>query len=125
MVAPHPATGEPPNGPQRSPAPAVLALIRRPYVAEVLAALDDRPQTLAGLRHATAAPRRHLVAALRALAAHQALTRTPPGGGTWDGQADRRIRYRLTPAGHTLIDALFHIEVWQAVYRPDDGARPL
>jgi DNA-binding HxlR family transcriptional regulator len=118
----HPRAGEPPvEGEQRPPAP-VLELIRRPYVAEVLAALDERPHTLAGLRAATGAPRRHAVAALRALAAHQAITRTPAGtwdAGTWDAADDRRVRYRLTPAGHALIDRLFRLEVWRAVYEPD------
>ncbi|TMM29769.1 MAG: hypothetical protein E6F99_29525 [Actinobacteria bacterium] len=101
----------------------MLALIRRPYLAEVLAALDKRPRTLAGLRAATGAPHRYAVAALRALAAHRAVTRTP-ATGTWDATGDRRIRYRLTPAGHALIDDLFHIEVWQAAYQSDQPATP-
>jgi DNA-binding HxlR family transcriptional regulator len=113
MVAPHPAAG---------PGPAELALLRRPYVAEILAALDERPLALAGLRTATGAPRRYAVAALRALAAHRAVTRAPAPGGTWDEATDHRIRYRLTPAGHALIDSLFHLDVWRAVYRPDPPA---
>jgi DNA-binding HxlR family transcriptional regulator len=103
---------------RQPPAPAVLALIRRPYVAETLAALDERPRTLAGLRSATGAPRRHAVAALRALAAHDAVTRSP-ATGTWDALADGRGSYRLTPAGHALIDQLFRIEVWRAAYSAD------
>jgi DNA-binding HxlR family transcriptional regulator len=134
VVAEHPGTGEPSPNRNRRPTPAVLALIRRPYVAEILAALDERPRTLAGLRRATGAPRRYAVAALRALAAHQAVSRTP-ATGTWDATAahlaaaatrqrspaERRIRYRLTPAGYALIDDLFHIEVWRAAYQPDPG----
>jgi DNA-binding HxlR family transcriptional regulator len=125
MGAQHPEVGEPPRKPGQSPTAAVLALIRRPYVAEVLAALDEQPQTLAQLRHTTGAPRRQLVAALRALATHRAVTRTPPAGGTWDTATDRRIGYRLSPAGHSLIDALFHIEVWQAAYRSGHGDGPV
>ena len=123
MAAPPPGPGEQSTRPDQRPSPAVLALIRRPYVAEVLAALDERPRTLAGLRTATGASRRYAVAALRALAAHRAVTRTP-AAGTWDATGDRRIRYRLTPAGHVLIDELFHVEVWQAAYRTDQPAAP-
>jgi DNA-binding HxlR family transcriptional regulator len=118
VAAEHPRAGEPPVEGGQRPAPPVLALIRRPYVAEILAALDERPHTLAGLRAATGAPRRHAVTALRALAAHRAITRTP-AAGTWDAADDRRVRYRLTPAGHALIDRLFELEVWRAVYEPD------
>ena len=123
VAATNPGPGEPPTKPDQYPSAAVLALIRRPYVAEVLAALDERPRTLAGLRAATGAPHRYAVAALRALAAHRAVTGTP-ATRTWDAVGDRRIRYRLTPAGHALIDDLFHIEVWQAAYQTDQPATP-
>jgi DNA-binding HxlR family transcriptional regulator len=121
VAAPRPDPDQPSTEPDQRPSAAVLALIRRPYVAEVLAALDEQPRTLAGLRAATGAPRRYAVAALRALAAHHAVTRRPVGG-SWDAAADRRIRYRLTPAGHLLIDDLFHVEVWQAGYQTDQPA---
>jgi DNA-binding HxlR family transcriptional regulator len=118
MAVQYPHAGEPPVEGGQRPAAPVLALIRRPYVAEILAALDERPHSLAGLRAATGASRRHAVAALRALAAHRAITRIP-AAGTWDAVDDRRVRYRLTPAGHALIDRLFHLDVWRAAYEPD------
>ncbi len=95
--------------------PAVLDLIRRPYVAELLAALDARPYTLAELRHGTGGGRRLLVDGLRALAAHQALTRTPDAG-SWDEAADPDVTYRLTAEGHALIEDLFTLDVWRAAY---------
>jgi DNA-binding HxlR family transcriptional regulator len=100
----------------------VLALIGRPWVAEVLAALDQRPDTLHGLRRTTRAPRGQLVIALHALAAHHAVTRTA-GTGSWDTTRRAEHRYLLTPAGHALIDQLFHLPMWQALYddSPGDG----
>jgi DNA-binding HxlR family transcriptional regulator len=100
----------------------VLALIGRPWVAEVLAALDQRPDTLHGLSRATGAPRGPLVAALRALAAHRAVIRTG-GAGSWDTTRRGDCRYRLSLAGRALIDELFHLPIWQALYHdsPDDG----
>jgi DNA-binding HxlR family transcriptional regulator len=100
----------------------VLALIGRPWVAEVLAALDQRPDTLYGLRRTTGAPRGQLVAAVRALAAHHAVTRTS-GAGSWDATRGAEHRYMLTPAGRALIDQLFHLPIWQALYQdsPGDG----
>jgi DNA-binding HxlR family transcriptional regulator len=95
--------------------PAVLDLIRRPYVAELLAALDARPHTLAELGRSTGGPRRLLVDGLRALAAHHAVTRTPHTG-SWDRATDRDARYRLTPAGHALIENLFSLDAWHAAY---------
>ena len=101
---------------------ALLDLIRRPYVAEVLAALDDKPSTLTELSRAAGTSRRAVAAALRALAAHHAVSRTPVTG-TWD-RAGRHGRYRLTPAGHALIRRLFDLDVWTTVYRPDDWTDP-
>jgi hypothetical protein len=61
---------------------AVLDLIRRPYLAEILAALDQQPHTLATLRHTTHASRRQAVATLRALCGgiegHGGLVGSPP-----------------------------------------------
>lgn len=116
-------TNPPADTPAGAPPPAthdagLVDLIRRPYVAEVLAALDDRPHTLAGLRHATGAPRRAAVAALRALAGHHAVTRLP-ATGSWDTTADTPVRYQLTDAGHRLIERLFDLNVWAALYRND------
>jgi hypothetical protein len=101
----------------RRPDPAVLDLIRRPYIAELLDALDQRPQTLTELVHRTHAPRRHAVAGLRALAAHRAITRTPQAG-TWDATDDSHAIYQLTAAGHALIEYLFRLEVWLALFHP-------
>jgi DNA-binding HxlR family transcriptional regulator len=84
-------------------------------VAELLAALDERPHTLAGLRRATGASRASAVAALYALAAHHAIARDPDTD-SWDSIEPERTRYRLTPAGRALIDELFHLDVWQAAY---------
>jgi DNA-binding HxlR family transcriptional regulator len=95
---------------------ALLPLIRRPYVAEVLAALDEHPRTMADLRGATGGPRGLLATALYALAAHGAVAREP-AGGSWDTIDRARTRYRLTPGGRTLIDLLFRLDVWQAAYR--------
>ena len=103
--------------------PGVLALIGRPWVAEVLAALDQRPDTLHGLRRATGAPRGQLVAALRALAAHRAVIRTG-GIGSWDATRGGDCRYRLSLAGRALIDELFHLPIWQALYHDSPGDGP-
>jgi DNA-binding HxlR family transcriptional regulator len=101
------------------PGRAILHLIRRPYLAELLAALDGQPpRTLAALVHATRAPRRYAVAGLRALAAHGAVARTPQSG-TWDGADGDGVRYALTPAGYALIGYLFDLAVWRAAYRED------
>ena len=100
--------------------PGVLALIGRPWVAEVLAALDQGPDTLHGLRRTTGAPRGQLVAALRALAAHHAVIRTS-GTGSWDTTRRGDHQYRLSLAGRALIDDLFHLPIWQALYHPGDG----
>jgi DNA-binding HxlR family transcriptional regulator len=113
MTAPDPDHGPPAHATWVDP--AVLELIRRPYLAELLAALDTRPHTLAELRHTTSAPRRTLVDGLRALAAHQAVTSTPHTG-TWDGNADPDATYRLTPTGHTLVEHLYDLAVWRAAY---------
>jgi DNA-binding HxlR family transcriptional regulator len=93
---------------------ALLRLIRRPYVAEVLAALDEHPHTVAGLRRATGAPRGPALAALYALAAHGAVAREPQGG-SWD-TIEPRTRYRLTADGRTLVGELFRLDVWRAAY---------
>jgi DNA-binding HxlR family transcriptional regulator len=97
--------------------PAVLALIRRPYMAELLASLDAPPQTLTELRRRTGARRRYLVDGLRALAAHHAITRTSRAG-SWDEHADPLAVYQLTPTGHALVEDLFNLEVWLAAYDP-------
>jgi DNA-binding HxlR family transcriptional regulator len=101
----------------------VLALIGRPWVAEVLAALDQRPDTLRGLRQATGAPRGQLIAALRVLAAHHAVTRTTDTG-SWDASPGGGHQYRLSPAGHALIDELFHLPIWQALYHDSPSGGP-
>jgi hypothetical protein len=93
---------------------AILELIRHPYLAETLAALDGQPHTLASLRH-TGVPRRAAIAALRALAAHRAITREP-ATGTWDTSGDNVVRYQLTPAGHALVGQLWNLDVWRALY---------
>ncbi len=103
--------------------PGVLALIGRPWVAEVLAALDPRPDTLHGLRRATGAPPGQLVAALRALATHRAIVRTG-GTGTWDAARGGDCRYRLSPAGRALIDELFQLPIWHALYHDSSGDGP-
>jgi DNA-binding HxlR family transcriptional regulator len=113
MTAPDPDQGPRLHAPLVHP--AVLDLIRRPYVAELLAALDARPHTLAELRHSTGGPRRLLVDGLRALAAHYAITRTPDAG-SWDRPAEPDATYRLTPVGHALIEDLFTLDVWRAAY---------
>jgi DNA-binding HxlR family transcriptional regulator len=120
VVTASPGEDEPVHAADRGPDPGVLALIGRPWVAEVLAALDGRPDTLHGLRRATGAPRGQLVAALRALAAHQAITRTA-GAGTWDTTRRGDHRYRLSLAGRALIDELFHLPIWQALYQGSPG----
>lgn len=103
--------------------PAILDLIRRPYLAEILTALDERPHTLASLRHETGATRQAAVAALRALAAHHALTRQP-ASGSWDTSGDKHISYRLNPAGHSLVQRLLHLDVWQALFNTDTHTTP-
>src|SRR5262249_61850329 len=101
--------GRPPDDRQAagdsSPDPAILDLIRRPYMAELLDALGQGPQTLTELLHGSHAPRHHAVAGLRALAAHQAITRTPQPA-TCDATADTQATYQLTPTGHTPIEDL-------------------
>jgi len=109
----------------------LLDLIRRPYFAEILAALDEQPHTLAGLRRVTGAPRRQAIAVLRALAGYQAITREAattatespvagkPTNGSWDTTGDRLVGYRLTGAGHSLVQRLFDLRVWAALYRSD------
>jgi DNA-binding HxlR family transcriptional regulator len=108
-----------PSGGQRTrpeqPGQAVLALIRQPYVAEILATLDERPHDLDGLLRATGAPRRRTVAALHALAAHQAITREPERG-TWDGIDQERARYCLTATGSALIGHLLSVDSRWAAY---------
>jgi DNA-binding HxlR family transcriptional regulator len=97
--------------------PTILDLIRRPYLAEILTALDERPHTLTTLRHHTGAPRQKAIAALRALAAHHAITRhPPPATGSWDASGDRHTTYRLSPTGHALAERLLHLDVWQALF---------
>jgi DNA-binding HxlR family transcriptional regulator len=123
VVTASPGAGEPARSADPGLDLAVLALIGRPWVAEVLAALDQRPDTLHGLRRATGAPRGQLVAALRALAAHHAMTRTT-GAGTWDATSGGDHRYQLSPGGRALIDQLFHLPVWQALYHDGPGDGP-
>jgi len=104
---------------ERSPAwvdPAILDLIGRPYLAEILTAVDDGPHTIADLRHHTGAPRKATVAALRALAVHQAITRHPVTG-TWDADADKHVRYQLSTAGRALIQHLWNLILWAALYQ--------
>ena len=102
---------------------ALLDLIRRPYLAEILAALDQQPHTLATLRHTTHAPRRQAVAALRALAGHHAITRLP-AAGSWDTNGDKHLQYRLTAAGHDLIGRLFDPQLWAALYQDHRSTTP-
>jgi DNA-binding HxlR family transcriptional regulator len=118
MAPPAPAPDDRRYPIRRRPDQAVLDLIRRPYVAELLAALDEQPDTLAGLLRSTRAPHRHLVAGLRALAAHHALISTPHTG-SWDLTVDSGDSYQLTPTGRALIEYLFHLDVWRAAYQPD------
>jgi DNA-binding HxlR family transcriptional regulator len=117
VASPHFNPDEQTPGRRKSPRvePAVGALIRRPYLAEILAALDQRPHTLASLRRTTGAPRRPAVAVLRALASHQAIIRHS-GTGSWDTIGGRQVRYQLTTAGHALINQLFDVDVWRAAY---------
>jgi DNA-binding HxlR family transcriptional regulator len=103
--------------------PAILDLIRRPYLAEILTALDERPHTLASLRNETGAPRQAAAAALRALAAHHAITRQP-ASGSWDTSGDKHISYRLSPAGQALVQRLLHLDVWQALFDTGTHATP-
>ena len=100
--------------PAHVPDPAILDLIRRPYVAELLAGLDAQPQTLTELCRRSGA-RRHVVDGLRALAAHQAITATP-FSGSWDSHATPNSTYRLTLAGRVLVEYLFDLDVWRAAY---------
>jgi DNA-binding HxlR family transcriptional regulator len=102
---------------------ALLDLIRRPYLAEILAALDQQPHTLATLRHTTHAPRRQTVATLRALAGHHAITRLP-ATGSWDTTSDKHVQYRLTTAGHDLIGRLFDPQLWAALYQDNRSSAP-
>jgi hypothetical protein len=93
---------------------AILDLIRRPYLAELLAALDGQPPlTLTALRRTARAPRRYAVAGLRALAAYGALARSAPSG-SWDSTGADGVRYALTPVGYALIGYLFDLAVWRA-----------
>jgi DNA-binding HxlR family transcriptional regulator len=94
----------------------ILDLIRRPYLAEILSALAEQPHTLATLRRHTGAPRRAAVAALRALAAHHAISRTT-AAGSWDTTRDRHVRYQLTAAGRALVEQLSSLDVWTALYQ--------
>ena len=123
MVTASPGAGEPVRAADLGLDPGVLALIGRPWVAEVLVALDQRPDTLHGLRRSTGAPRGQLVAALRALAAHRAVIRTG-GTGSWDTTRRGGCRYRLSLAGRGLIDELFHLPIWQALYQDSPGDGP-
>jgi DNA-binding HxlR family transcriptional regulator len=103
---------------------ALFDLIRRPYLAEILAALDQQPHTLASLRRATGASRRQAVAALRALAGHRGITRRPTTG-SWDVAGDRHVQYRLTAAGHDLIGRLFDPQLWAALYQDHQSTAPI
>lgn len=123
MVTASPGADEPARAAGPGLDPMVPALIRRPWVAEVLAVLDQRTDTLHGLRRATGAPGGQLVATLRALAAHHAVTRTA-GAGSWDATRGAEHRYMLTPAGRELIDELFHLPIWQALYHNSPGGGP-
>jgi DNA-binding HxlR family transcriptional regulator len=103
---------------------ALLDLIRRPYLAEILAALDQQPHTLASLRRATGASRHQAVAALRALAGHRSITRRPTTG-SWDVAGDKHVQYRLTAAGHDLIGRLFDPQLWAALYQDHQSTAPI
>ncbi|GAA5190282.1 hypothetical protein GCM10023322_45080 [Rugosimonospora acidiphila] len=116
MALPQPESGDRPSVGYR-PDQAVIALMRRPYVAEILAALDERPHSLASLYRTVGAPRRLAVDALRALAAHQAVTRQD--SGTWDTVAKTQATYQISGTGRALIDYLFDLDVWLAVYDID------
>jgi DNA-binding HxlR family transcriptional regulator len=98
--------------------PALVDLVRRPYVAEVISALGEQPHTLTELRRRTGASRQAAVDALRALASHHAVTRHP-SGGSWDTGGDKHTAYRLSPAGEALSARLLQIEVWRAVFETD------
>jgi hypothetical protein len=87
------------------PSDALLRLAAQPYVAEILMVLGGGPQSLAAVRRATGAPHRVAVAAVRALAAHQALTREPEDG-SWDAIDQERAGLRLTSTGRATIGAL-------------------
>lgn len=122
----HPAAGPPPTNAQPPRIdPAILNLIRRPYLAEILTALDERPHTLTSLRRHTGAPRPAAIAALRALAAHHAITRHPdPASGSWDTRGDRHTSYQLSLTGHALVERLLHLDVWQALFETPPPATP-
>jgi DNA-binding HxlR family transcriptional regulator len=120
MTAQQPHPSERPLDHAQQPDPAVLALIRQPYVAEILAVLDEQPHDLAGLRGAIGAPRKLAVSALRALAAHRAIIRQA-SVGSWDAADNSQVRYQLTADGRALVDYLFRLDVWRAAFEP--GAR--
>jgi DNA-binding HxlR family transcriptional regulator len=120
-----PPTAGPPPTNARPPHidPAILNLIRRPYLAEILTALDERPHTLTSLRRHTRAPRPAAIAALRTLAAHHAITRHPhPPSGSWDARGDSQTSYQLSPTGHALVERLLHLDVWQALFETQPSA---
>lgn len=73
-------------------------------------------QSHRSLRHTTRAPRAQAVATLRALASHHAITRRP-ATGSWDATGDKHVQYRLTTAGHDLIERLFDPRLWAALYQ--------
>jgi hypothetical protein len=96
--------------------PATIALISRPFVVEVLAALQESDHTLDSLRRCCRTRRRGAMAALRALTAAGAVARRG-AAGSWDLPDRDDTRYTLTVAGHRLVDELGDVDRWVDAFR--------
>lgn len=95
---------------------ALVRLVDRPYVVEVLDALAGPPLTYRRLRGVLMAHRGQLTEALRALAAYGAI-RGHGRYGSWDGPVDASACYELTDIGVGVLELLNRIEVWESMYR--------
>jgi len=93
-----------------------VALISRPHVVEVLAALNEHRHTLISLRRTCRASRRSITRALRALTTAGAVRRRGTAG-RWDTPDSHDTSYQLTGTGHRLVDKLFDIDGWTATYQ--------
>jgi len=94
---------------------AVVRLVSRPYVVEVLDALMCQPVTQHRLRRVLRLRRSRLTVALRALAAYGAIRRGDQHG-SWDGRDPAPTLYELTDIGRGLLDLLQQMDVWDSFY---------
>jgi len=94
--------------------PDLRALVGRPYLAELLDALSQRPMTARQLRVALPRSRRVIGGALRDLVVGRLVT----GGtaGSWDEGVPADTRYRITERGRLAVRMLSSFSVWELLY---------